>query len=242
MSTTRNYVAFDIETAKVLPESVTDLMDHRPLGIACAAAVVSGREEPVIWHGVNGGKPAAHMSQAEVRSMIEQFAAWVDEGYTLLSWNGLGFDFNVLAEESGLTEECARIALDHVDMMFHVVCALGYPVALGKAAEGLGLPGKSGGISGCDAPVMWAQGRFAEVLEYNTQDSRLALAIALEAERRGELLWVTRRGTKGHMPLAQGWRSVQEALRTPLPDTSWMSDPPTREEFTSWLPSASLPA
>src|SRR5664280_2803485 len=221
MGTTRNYVAFDIETAKVLPESVTDLMDHRPLGIACAAAVVSGREEPVIWHGVNGGKPAAHMSQAEVRSMIEQFAAWVDEGYTLLSWNGLGFDFNVLAEESGLTEECARIALDHVDMMFHVVCALGYPVALGKAAEGLGLPGKSGGISGCDAPVMWAQGRFAEVLEYNTQDSRLALAIALEAERRGELLWITRRGTTGRMPLREGWHSVRQALQIPRPDTSW---------------------
>lgn len=237
MDTNRNYVAFDIETAKVLPESVTDLMDYRPLGIACAAAVVAGREEPIVWHGANGGRPAAQMSQAEVRSMIEQFAAWADEGYTLLSWNGLGFDFNVLAEESGLTEECARIALDHVDMMFHVVCELGYPVGLGKAAEGLGLPGKCGGITGCDAPLMWAQGRCAEVVEYNVQDSRLALTIALEADRRGELLWITRRGTTGRMPLGQGWYSVRQALQIPRPDTSWMTDPPTREEFTAWLPS-----
>jgi hypothetical protein len=236
MSMTRRYVAFDIETAKVLPESVTDLMDHRPLGIACTAAVVSGREEPVVWYGENGSKPAAQMSQAEVGSMIEQFAAWADEGYTLLSWNGLGFDFNVLAEESGLTEDCARIALGHVDMMFHVVCELGFPVGLGKTAEGFGLPGKSAGITGCDAPVMWAQGRCDEVLEYNLQDARLALTIALEAERRGELLWITRRGTTGRMPLKQGWRSVQEALQTPLPDTSWMSDPPAREDFTAWLP------
>ena len=240
MDTNRNYVAFDIETAKVLPESVTDLMDYRPLGIACAAAVVAGREEPIVWHGANGGRPAAQMSQAEVRSMIEQFAAWADEGYTLLSWNGLGFDFNVLAEESGLAEECARIALGHVDMMFHVVCELGYPVGLGKAAEGFGLPGKCAGLAGCDAPVMWAQGRYADVLEYNLQDARLALTIALEAERRGELLWVTRRGTIGRMPLNKGWRSVQEALQTPLPDTSWMSDPPTRDDFTAWLPSDSL--
>jgi hypothetical protein len=236
MGITRNYVAFDIETAKVLPESVTDLMDHRPLGIACVAAVVSGREEPFVWYGAKGGKPAAQMSQAEVRSMIEQFAAWADDGYTLLSWNGLGFDFNVLAEESDLAEQCARIALSHVDMMFHVVCELGYPVGLGKAAEGLGLPGKSAGITGSDAPLMWAQGRCEDVLEYNVQDARLALAIALEAERRGELLWITRRGSTGRMPLKHGWRSVQEALKTPLPDTSWMSDPPTREEFTSWLP------
>ena len=240
MGTTRNYVAFDIETAKVLPESVTDLMDHRPLGIACVAAVVSGQEEPFVWHGVNGGEPAAQMSPAEVRAMIEQFAAWADQGYTLLSWNGLGFDFNVLAEESGLAEECALIALGHVDMMFHVVCELGYPVGLGKAAEGFGLPGKCGGITGYDAPIMWAQGRCADVLEYNLQDASLALAIAHEAERRGELLWITRRGTTGRMPLAQGWRSVEEALQTPLPDTSWMSDPPTREDFTAWLPSGSL--
>ena len=239
---TRRYVAFDIETAKVLPESVTDLMDYRPLGIACVAAVVSDLAEPVAWYGANGCEPAAQMSRAEVCTLIEQLAAWADDGYTLLSWNGLGFDFNVLAEESGLEQECARIALSHVDMMFHVVCELGYPVGLGKAAEGFGLPGKCGGLKGYDAPVMWAQGRCADVLEYNLQDARLALAIALEAERRGELLWITRRGTTGRMPLGQGWRSVEEALRTPLPDTSWMSDPPAREDFTAWLPTASLTA
>ncbi|HEY5160999.1 MAG TPA: ribonuclease H-like domain-containing protein [Gaiellaceae bacterium] len=237
---TRRYVAFDIETAKVLPESVSDLMDHRPLGIACVAAAVSGCEEPFVWYGANGGKPAAQMAQDEVCSMIEQFGVWADEGYTLLSWNGLGFDFNVLAEESGLAEDCARIALDHVDMMFHVVCELGYPVGLGKAAEGFGLPGKREGMTGYDAPVMWAQGRYDDVLEYNLQDARLALTIALEAERRGELLWITRRGTTGHMPLRQGWRSVRQALQTPRPDTSWMSDPPAREDFIAWLPSDSL--
>jgi hypothetical protein len=236
MGATRRYVAFDIETAKVLPELVTDLMDHRPLGVACVAAVVAEGDEAFTWHGVDGDKPAAQMSQLDVRLMLDQFATWADQGYTLLSWNGLAFDFNVLAEESGLTEECARIALGHVDMMFHVVCELGYPVGLGKAAEGLGLPGKSAGITGHDAPLMWAQGRCDEVLAYNLQDAKLALAIAREAERRSELLWITRRGTKGRLPLRQGWRSVREALGTPKPDTSWMSDPPVREDFTSWLP------
>jgi hypothetical protein len=235
MGTTRRYVAFDIETAKVLPESVTDLMDHRPLGVACVAAVVAEGEEAFTWRGEENGGSAAQMSQAGVRSLLDRFAAWVDDGYTLVSWNGLSFDFNILAEESGLSEECARLAFDHVDMMFHVVCELGYPVSLGKAAEGLGLPGKTDGITGHDAPLLWAQGRCDEVLAYNLQDARLALAIAREAERRGELLWKTRRGTTGRMPLGQGWRSVRESLQTPRPDTSWMSDPPAREDFTSWL-------
>ena len=233
---TDRYVAFDIETAKVLPESVTDLMDYRPLGVACAAAAVSGQEEPVIWHGQNGGTPAAQMSRDEVRVMVNDLAAWVDEGYTLVSWNGLSFDFNILAEESGMPEECARLALEHLDMMFHVVCRLGYPVALGKAAEGFGIPGKSGGLSGYDAPVFWAQGRYEDVLDYNVQDARLALTIAQESERREEFVWITRRGSKSRMPLDQGWCSVRQALELPLPDTSWMSDPPAREDFLAWLP------
>jgi hypothetical protein len=229
------YIAFDIETAKVLPESATDLMDHRPLGVACASAAVTGQEEAVSWFGLAAGEPAARMSQSEVRALLGDLAAWVDEGYTLVSWNGLSFDFNILAEESGLPEECARLAFEHVDMMFQVVCTLGYPVALGKAAEGLGLPGKSAGMSGYEAPLLWAQGRHQDVLEYNVQDARLALEIAEQSELRGEFVWITRRGTKGRMPLEQGWLPVPQALELPLPDTSWMSDPPAREHFSAWF-------
>ncbi len=231
------YIAFDIETAKVLPESATDLMDHRPLGVACASAVLTGQDEAVTWFGWTAGEPAAQMSCSEVRALLDDLAAWVDEGYTLVTWNGLSFDFNILAEESGLHEECARLALEHVDMMFQVVCQLGYPVALGKAAEGLGLPGKSAGMSGYQAPLLWAQGRHQDVLEYNVQDSRLALAIAEQSERRGEFVWITRRGTKSRMPLEQGWLPSRQALELPLPDTSWMSDPPAREHFSAWFPS-----
>jgi hypothetical protein len=234
----RRYIAFDIETAKVLPESATDLMDHRPLGVACASAALDGQEEAASWFGSAAGGPAARMSQSEVRALLRDLAARVDEGYTLVSWNGLSFDFNILAEESGLPEECARLALQHVDMMFQVVCELGHPVALGKAAEGLGLPGKSAGISGYEAPLLWAQGRHREVLEYNVQDARLALEIARRSELCGEFVWITRRGAKGRMPLEQGWLPVQRALELPLPDTAWMSDPPAREHFLSWLPTA----
>lgn len=230
------YMAFDIETAKVLPEFTGDLLAHRPLGISCAAAVFSDSDETVRWHGIANGQPSARMSPQEVQSMVRELCERVNNGYTLLSWNGLSFDLNVLAEESGDLQTCARLARGHVDMMFHVVCRLGHYIGLDKAAEGLGLPGKTAGVSGYDAPAMWAAGKHTEVISYNVQDAKLTLAIALESERRGELLWVTRKRTKSRMPIPNGWHSVMEAQALPLPDTSWMSDPPRREKFMSWFP------
>jgi len=123
-----------------------------------------------------------------------------------------------------------------VDMMFHAFCSLGYPIALDKAAQGMGLPGKPPGMSGAKAPQLWAQGRFQEVLDYVAQDVRTALQLAETCEQRGKLQWITRRGTTGTMPLANGWLTVREALRLPEPDTSWMSTPMSRSGFTAWLP------
>jgi hypothetical protein len=45
--------------------------------------------------------------------------------YTIVTWNGTGFDFDILAEESGMLAECKGLAVNHVDMMFHVLCRLG---------------------------------------------------------------------------------------------------------------------
>ena len=37
------------------------------------------------------------------------------------------------------------------------------------------------------------------------------------------------------MTLREGWLTVEEALRLPLPDTSWMDEPWPREKFTGWM-------
>lgn len=51
----RKYLAFDIETAKVVPDAVNDILSYRPLGICCAAAVASDITEPMVWHGRRSG-------------------------------------------------------------------------------------------------------------------------------------------------------------------------------------------
>ena len=176
------------------------------------------------------------MSHEESKRMVLDLVNLVNNGFTLLTWNGLNFDFNILAEESGLVEECASLALGHVDIMFHAVCVLGHLVSLDKAAQGMGIKGKHSGIKGSKAPILWAEGRHAEVLDYNTRDATATLEFARLCQDRGVMKWVTRRGTLARMPLPQGWLVVRDARFLPEPDTSWMTQPPRREDSFRWFP------
>jgi hypothetical protein len=232
---THRFLAFDIETAKLLPERVPDLLSHRPLGIACAAAVDVDRQRETLWHGRDSGGFAAQMAREEAQDLVHDLVRFVEDGYTLLTWNGLGFDFNVLAEESGLQSECEHLALAHVDMMFHVLCSRGFPLALDKVAQGMGLPGKPLGMSGSKAPALWASGHQRSVLDYVLGDCRATIAIAHAAEERRGIEWITMKGGRATMALPQGWLSVDQAMALPLPDTSWMQTPLSRESFTSWI-------
>ncbi len=110
------------------------------------------------------------MNRQDAEGLVRYLCEMADAGFTILTWNGLGFDFDILAEESGAMESCKSCALGHVDMMFHIVCSLGYPVGLEKGAQGMGLAGKPEGMTGFKAPKLWAEGRYDEVLQYVTQD------------------------------------------------------------------------
>jgi hypothetical protein len=230
------YIAFDIETAKEVPGEEFNWRAHRPLGISCAATLASDEPQPTLWHGVTAeGQPAPKMSPKEAEGLLGYLESKAAAGYKILTWNGLGFDFDVLAEESAAAARCKECALSHVDLMFHAFCLLGYPIGMERAAQGMGLPGKPAGMSGEKAPMLWAKGEFKVVLEYVAQDVRVALGIAQAAEQRGRLEWITRKGTKSSLPLPNGWIAVNEALRLKLPDTAWMSTPIPRRDFTAWF-------
>ncbi|MDA1142279.1 MAG: ribonuclease H-like domain-containing protein [Planctomycetota bacterium] len=230
------YLAFDIETAKDIPGEDFNWKPHRPLGIKCIASQSTECDEPRIWlTRTEPGTPAPQMSRADVAAFVQYLSSAVTDGFVPLSWNGLSFDFDVLAEESGLLETCKTLARKHVDMMFHVVCEKGFSVALKSAASGLGAEGKLAGVEGIDAPSLWASGQYDLVTDYVGQDVRTTLAVALKSEAQRSFAWTTRRGTVSSMPLPQGWLRVELAARLPLPDTSWMSAPLSRDDFMTWL-------
>jgi hypothetical protein len=233
---TRKYLAFDIETAKDVPGTDFNWQAHRPLGISCAAALPCDTQKPIVWYGRQpDGSTANQMSKAECAQVVDQLAKLVLQEYTLLTWNGLGFDLDVLAEESGKYDQCRLLATNHVDMMFHVFCDRGFPVALDKAAQALRIPGKPAGMSGMLAPQLWAQKRHQEVIDYVTQDVRIALQVAEACDKKKSFQWITRKGTSSSMELRNGWLTVEDALKLPAPDTSWMSEPIPRHRFTGWL-------
>jgi hypothetical protein len=231
------YAAFDLEIAKLLPENATNLMAHRPLGITCAAVMFgAGTNQPTVWYGkTTSGDIAGKMSRKEAQDIVGFLQALIEQGWTLLTWNGLGFDFDVLAEESGLLNECRTLAQSHVDMMFHFFCVQGYALSLDKAARGMRLAGKTAGMSGALAPKMWSEGKHREVIDYLEQDVRTTLALAEAVDQHGELRWTSQRGSPMQVRLPQGWLRVQDAMSLPLPDTSWMSRPWPRSRFTGWL-------
>ena len=232
----KKYLAFDIETAKILPDDTGELLKHRPLGICCIGAWASDEKSPHLFYSTDHEKkPADEMSQQDISKFVDFLIDKNKVGYSILSWNGLGFDFDVLAEESDRLNECKQLATQHIDAMFHIFCVKGFPVSLDAAAKAIG-KSKSEDIEGAVAPKMWKERKHNEVLDYVAQDCRLTLDVVLDSEERQEFSWLTRRELISSFELPRGWLSAAEAMNLPLPDTSWMDKPPwSRQKFTRWL-------
>ncbi len=231
----RKYIAFDIETAKIIEGEVGELKSHRPLGITCAATLASGDENARLWYGRSDDGPAAQMSREDAADLVKHLCEQTDNGSTILTWNGLGFDFDILAEESGMQDECKHLARTHVDMMFQVMCELGYPLGLDSAAKGMGHAGKSKDVAQELAPQLWADGQTDQVLAYVAQDVKATLDLAHACEQERALRWIARSGRLNTLKLRSGWLTVEEAQRLPEPDTSWMDSPLSRKKFSDWL-------
>lgn len=232
-----SYLAFDIEIAQAIPDDEQDWSKYRPLGISCAATLTS-EGESTLWYGRSpSGDYAQKMGEDETRELVVYLENAFSSGYKILTWNGLGFDFDILSEESGMQMECRQLALDHIDMMFHIFCLKGFPLGLDKAARGMDLAGKPHGMSGDMAPRLWQDGRYQEVLEYVQGDVRTILDLATAIERQRTLRWLSNRGKPQSLPFPSGWLTVKEAMNLPLPDNSWISNPWPRSKFTKWLSS-----
>ena len=236
------YLAFDIETVKPFPQGES-WRDHRPIGIGCAAAY-SDDTGPLSWRRTEtDGAIAERLDQQDAQALVQDLLDHVQQGLTIVTWNGLGFDFDVLAEESGRHDDCSELARSHVDMMFHIFCYKGYPISLATLAKGMNTPGKTEGMTGDIATQMWAQGDRQPVIDYCVQDTLATLQLAQAGTRTKRLQWNSKSGRAQALALNRGWLTVQQAVLTPEPNTSWMDNPIPRSSFSSWLaPEPNAPA
>lgn len=259
--------SFDLEIAKAVEG---DDWQTQRLGISCAAVMlpemnVSGAaglvrnlagllEGPDLdlryFYEISMNQSSVmqpQMSVSGAAGVVCHLAGLAADGFTIVTVNGAGFDFAVLAEESGMVAECADLMLNHhCDLMMMSVCRLGWRVGLERLAHGAGVQGKLHNVSlkdgriidnmnGAMAPRLWAEGEHEAVLAYLKDDVRATLQTAERAVELGSLGWYSSNGRWWQVPLVDGrLPTVAECLLWPRPDTSWMSDPPDPDEAVAW--------
>lgn len=227
------FIAFDLETMKLAPENWND----ERLGIACACVTDGSMVQETYM-------TSGPVDERGAKLIVTDMMRAVSMGHQIVTWNGLWFDFRVLAAESGMVRECAEIALRHIDLMFVVVTHQGHYLGQDKACLGAGVQGKvkrvrlkNGtaleGIDGSMVPALWAAGEQHAVLEYLRGDVQ-ALHRLMEATwNTKRIRWTTPKQHKKSF-LVQTW-TVENCLSLPLPKTPWMDKPVRREDFFNWM-------
>jgi len=240
----KRFLSFDLEIAKTLPND-NDLWDaYRPFGIS-VACVVDHAWRVVQWPAADKSRITPYNKQLtryEADRVADYLFDKVALGYTIMTWNGLGFDFRVLAEECSpgiIPQQLAALAMSaqHVDIGFAMVCDLGYMCSLQHACDGMGLPGKTEGISGLMLPDIWNSEDLAKqelCLEYSRNDVCITSVLYQAIEYKRQLTYTTRAGRKQIWvyPTANDNNilSVTAALKlSDVSNTRW-----PRTKFTGW--------
>lgn len=240
------YIAFDIEITKEIPEGTEDITPLRPLGISCAATLDSDGNLVTWFEYPFSEDPEAlyssKMSPYMCQGMLDYLIDYANNDYDVITWNGLGFDFDILAEECDsplYRQKAVELARRHIDIGFAMFCDKGFMIGLDTACKGMGLLGKTEGMHGDLAPAMWAKSRADQdkVLEYVAGDVRATAQVYEAIMRACELKWISKTGKLNTWKLPNGLfiPKVEQALELPVPETKWMTNPWPREKFSGWL-------
>ncbi len=237
------FASFDLESANAMPDNVVSYDEYfDELGISCAAVALTDQDDIVFWYSEEKGPMPRH----ECKEVVEDLQQLVKDGYTIVTWNGTSFDFRLLAIESGMFEECANLALHHIDMMLYVTFTKGWRLGLQAALEGAGLEGKLHEVTlndgtiitdmgGAKAPAMWEAGEREAVLSYLEEDVIQPLNLIHHIANTRTIDWISGSGNAQSIHIARLYTAVG-CFSIKQPDTSWMTDSPTREGFFQWMP------
>lgn len=222
-------IAFDLEITNVL-EDFGQWREQRPLGISCLA--MSAGEHSYIYFA--GRAPLALDERTSSEIVHFMYDEYFCEQYTIVTFNGLGFDFVVLADASREFTLCREMALSdyHVDLMFNAYMALGHNIGLNTACEETFGAQKVGFESGAEAPVAWHDGRHKEVIEYCKNDALITFKLYKYLQTSPCLKWKTRRGKGkprqlfGNSKWRPTWSVARMLEREPPEVPQWMRNKP----------------
>lgn len=227
-------LAFDIEISNVFDlRPGEDIEKHAPFDVAVAATQIADGEHRLWFSPDSDGKPLVNLERQHARELLEYLEEMQRAGWAICAWNGLSFDLRWIARAAGEASTASRIALAMYDPMFQFFKLKGFPVGLAAVADGLGI-GTKKTMQAADAPREWRAGNHKRVCDYVLGDVRMTNDIVAAIVRRREIAWVTQRGKRSAVALPR-LRTVEDCLRDPMPDQSWMDSPIPQEQFTRWL-------
>lgn len=226
-------MSVDIEIADIfeVPEG-GDLDQFAPFHISVAAIAVPGGEEK-LWFSRNpDGTIADHLNQTDALDLLH-FLRDAQEDHRLFAWNGLSFDLKWIGYAAGDIELARDVALQMYDPMFQFFMARGFPVALAKVAEAMGIKQEKL-MNGADAPGEWLAGNHSQVMDYVIGDCQITNAVVQAIQTEGCIRWRTQRGKLSAEPMPV-LLPVSHLFGGKLPDQNWMDAPIPVEKFTGWL-------
>ncbi len=227
-------LTFDIEISNVFDlRPGEDLERYAPFDISVAATKSVGGEERLWLTRRADGVPAMNLDRSDARELLGYLDAMQRAGHMLVAWNGLSFDLRWIGHAAGDMATARRVALQLYDPMFQFFKLKGFPVGLAKVGEGMGIRATKL-MDGADAPKEWRAGNHKAVCDYVTGDVRLTADVVDAIVRTRRISWITMRGTQSSVGVPR-LRTVEDCMRDPMPDQSWMSEPLREEKFTGWL-------
>jgi len=229
-------LSFDIELSDLFElKKNEDMEKYAPFHISVAATAVHDGEERA-WYSEENGQPALNLTRERAHELLEYLDEMQQKEFMVCAWNGLGFDLKWIGYQADDMVLAARIALKSYDPMFQFFNQAGFPVGLGKVAKGMGILQEKL-MDGADAPKQWRAGNHQEVMDYCLGDCQMTNLIVRGIQETRQVRWATAKGTISSKPMPR-LKSVEEVIRDPEPDQSWLDNPIPKTKFYKWVQEA----
>ena len=118
-----SYIGFDLETVRLPPKRQFDDTTPLNVGISCASLAYSEHDVKV-WQGT----PSLTVEQCQ--DVVAELERINNTAKRVVTWNGSGFDYRVLAEESQLRERCIDLMIHHIQEIRWIAKSSGKPQRL----------------------------------------------------------------------------------------------------------------
>jgi len=226
-------LSFDIETSNVFKLAKhEDMEKYAPFHISVAATAIHNGENQTWFSKDEDGRPALNLTQQRAHELLEYLDKMQQMDFMICAWNGLSFDLKWIGHQADDAALAARVALKSYDPMFQFFNLAGFPVSLGKVAEGMGIRQQKL-MDGEDAPKQWRAGNHQKVMDYCLGDCQMTNLIVCAIQQAKQVRWITGKGRISKKPMKR-LKRVEEVIQDPAPDQSWMDTPMPKSRFYQW--------